>query len=185
MARQTEQQKRNQAQRNRDLLLASTTYNLKGGGLYNKTSINDGDPSVYTAAHTMYGRTVKIGPGPANPNPFWQREKEETVTEAQYIKDMEDAAKRADAEKAKKLGFPSVTAMYQAEHKKQKERQAADRLKAQRQQLENEKLRAKQLADQRAYRNSPEYKARQEKYDRDQIMLRLPGSGGYNMEGTY
>ena len=73
MARQTEQQKKNQAQRNRDLLLASLIYRNYGpGDTVSKTLINDGDPSTYdvdmnTATPSKPAKRKRIGPGPERP----------------------------------------------------------------------------------------------------------------------
>ena len=79
MARQTEQQKRNQAQRNRDLLLASIVIGeTKGLGItgVNRGNaetkvkyINDGDDSLYVEAWSKDNpRARKLGPAAAYPN---------------------------------------------------------------------------------------------------------------------
>ena len=111
-------------QRNREDLLASTTYTQvsgSGGALWRKLMINDGDASTY-----WHDR--RIGPGPANPNgPFGGRERSQTITDQQYRTERSEVQKRANAERAKREGFRSVTEMLQSDHRKQQQWQAEEK----------------------------------------------------------
>ena len=119
--RQQHQQK--PRQKGRESLLASTIYNKVGGygsGLYRKLMINDGDPSTYSGS-------TYLGPGPANPNGLFgvgPRERSQTITEQQYQTERANVQKRANAERAKRQGFRSVTEMMQSEHRQQQQYQA-------------------------------------------------------------
>ena len=122
-------------QKGRESLLASTVYTRvprTGGALWRKLMINDGDASTY-----WYDR--RIGPGPANPNgPFGlgPKERSQTLTNQQYQTERAEVQKRANAERAKREGFRSVTEMLQSDQRKQQQYQAEEKRKR----LEEEKM---------------------------------------------
>ena len=121
-------------QKGREDLLASTVYTkvpMSGGALYRKLMINDGDASTYSGSR-------RIGPGPANPNGAFgigPRESSKTITKQQFQTEASDVRKRADAERAKRRGFSSVTEMMQADQRFIQQYRA----KQERERLEKEK----------------------------------------------
>ena len=141
-------------QRNREDLLASTTYTQvsgSGGALWRKLMINDGDASTY-----WHDR--RIGPGPANPNgPFGGRERSQTITKQQFNAERSEVKKRGNAERAKREGFRSVTEMQQSDQRRLQERLKQERLEKEREKrLRDNTLRRAQEEQQRR-RSQPGY----------------------------
>ena len=159
-------------QKGRESLLASTVYTRvprTGGALWRKLMINDGDASTY-----WYDR--RIGPGPANPNgPFGlgPKERSQTLTNQQYQTERAEVQKRANAERAKREGFRSVTEMMQSDHRQKQQQQAEEkqrRLDAERQRQESfkrwqEEQARKRIAEEQELKRIGEERKRRLMYD--------------------
>lgn len=116
-----ERQQREQAKRTRDMLKVASVHitSSRTPGLSKITKVNDNDPSTY-----YYG--TYVGPGPANPNMFWQGQ---SRTE---LKSNAKASEMYDLAKAKGAGFSNVKdyERHQAEQKYIREQQERARVDA-------------------------------------------------------
>ena len=120
-----ERQQREQAKRTRDMLkVASVHFNPSGQpGIARVTKLNDNDPSTY-----VHGR--RVGPGPANPNMFWERQKTELVSDKK-------ANDMVELVEAKQAGFGNVKdwKQHEAQQKYIREQQQRARWEAEQRQI--------------------------------------------------